>query len=106
MASYRDPAFQDRVAAAAAAKQRALEQLKAKPPVDPAILAERLAAREAREAIEAEKRAEKLALKKAEAEAKAARAAEAAAAAFVPEPTEAERKAARDLRYAARKKRK
>ena len=101
MKSY-NPSFQDRVASAAQAKQKALEQLRAKPPVDPAVAEERRVAREAKAARDQEKRAAKAA----EAEAKAAaKAAEAAASAVVP-PTEEEKKAARDARYAARKARK
>lgn len=116
MAAYKTPDFTERNAAAREARQRALEQLRAKPAPDPEIVAARQAAREAREAAAAERRAAKLA---AEAEAKeAARAAkeaaeqaelEAAAAkkASRPKPpTEAEMKAARDARYAARKARK
>ena len=109
MKSYKDPTFQDRVGRAAEAKQKALEQLKSKPPVDEALVAQRQAARLAREAAEREKRAAKLA---AEQEAKAAKAAAAQAeidradAAKAAMPTEAELKAARDARYAARKSRK
>ena len=36
MRGYREPGFQDRVAAAKDAKTKALEKLKAKPPVDEA----------------------------------------------------------------------
>jgi hypothetical protein len=110
MTSYKAPAFQDRLALAAQAKQKALEKLKAKPPVDPAVLAERRAAAEKREAAEAEKRAAKLAAREQEkAEKIAAR--EAARPVVVPPkerslPTAAEMKAARDARYAARKARK
>jgi septal ring factor EnvC (AmiA/AmiB activator) len=112
MKSYKDPSFQDRVGRAAEAKQKALDKLRSKPPVDEKVLAERQAARLKREAAEAEKRAAKKAAeqaaKEAQAEAEARAAAEAAAqAAAVPAPpTEAERKAARDARYAARKNRK
>ena len=103
--SYKDPSFQDRAASAAQAKQKALDRLKAKPPVDDAVIAERQAARLAREAAQAEKRAAK---KTAEQQAKAEKAAQAeqAKAAEVAAPTEEERKAARDARYAARKNRK
>ena len=112
MKSYKDPSFQDRVGRAAEAKQKALNKLRSKPPIDEKVLAERQAARLKREAAEAEKRAAKKAAeqaaKEAQAEAEARAAAEAAAqAAAVPAPpTEAERKAARDARYAARKNRK
>ena len=70
--------FQDRAAQAAAAKKKALEQLRAKPPVDEKVAAERIAAGQQRAAAKAEKAAAK----------------------------KAERKAARDARYAARKARK
>ena len=95
--------FQDRAAQAAKARQKALEQLRSKPPVDQKIAAERLAASQARDAA----RAEKAAAKKAQREdaASATAAASAARAAKPAPPTEAERKAARDAKYAARKKR-
>ena len=108
MTSYKDPSFRDRAGSAAAAKQKALDQLRARPKADPALVAERQAARRAREEAEAERREAK---KAAEAQARTDRAAaEAAAAETEPAPapvdTEAERKAARDARYAARKARK
>ena len=111
MKSYQDPSYQDRAGRAAEAKQRALDNLRSKAPVDEKIMAERRAARLKREAAEAEKRA---ARKSAEAAAKAAKAAAAEAArdaapeaAAAPAPrTEAEMKLARDARYAARKNRK
>ena len=104
MKSYKDPSFQDRVGRAADAKQKALDNLRSKPPVDEKIVAERQAARLKRETAEAEKRA---ARKAAESAAKEAKATEAAAklAAVATAPTEAERKLARDARYAARKNR-
>jgi hypothetical protein len=109
MAKYKAPDFQERVALAARARTEALEKLKAKPPVDEAVVAARIAAREAREAAQLEKRRlARLAAEEAKAE-KVARALEAAAAleaAKKPELTEAERKAARDARYMARKNRK
>lgn len=114
MATYRDPAFQDRLALAAQAKQKALDKLKAKAPIDPAVLAERKATAEAKAAAEAEKRAAKLAEKKAAQEAAAAekaakREAELAARPVVKEKvqlTPEEQKAIRDAKYAARKARK
>ena len=116
MSSYNEPSFQQRVAAAAQAKEKALERLRSKPPVDQQALAERKAASLKKEAAKAAKIAEKVAAKQAavqaaaQAAAEAASAAEAAAAeakAAEPVPlTEAERKAARDARYANRKKRK
>jgi len=89
--------FKDRAAQAAEARRKALEQYKSRPPVDEQRAAERLAAAEQRDAA----RAEKAEAKKAE------RTAEAAAKPAEPAPpTEAERKAARDAKYAARKNRK
>jgi hypothetical protein len=106
MKSYKDPSFQDRVGRAAEAKQKALDRLRAKPPVDEAVLAERQAARARREEAEAAKREAKKAEKAQAAEAAKAASSAAAAAAPPPPPTEAERKLARDARYAARKNRK
>jgi len=91
--SFKDPSFQDRAGQAAQAKKKALEQLRLRPAPDEKIVAERKAADERRQAAKAEK-----------AEAKKA-AAEAAAEPVATAPTEAERKAARDARYAARKNR-
>ena len=96
--------FQDRAGQAAAAKQKALDQLRSRPPVDEKVAAERMAAGQKRDAARADKSAAKKADKKADAEAAAAD--DAAKAAAAAPPTEAERKAARDARYAARKKRK
>ena len=117
MAAFKDPSFQERRAAAARAKTEALEKLRAKPPVDEQALAARTATRLAREAADAGKRAaarlareEAAAAKrdraKQETEAAQAEAAARQAALAAPVLTEAERKAARDARYAARKKRK
>ena len=120
--SYKEPSFQDRTAAAAKAKQKALDLLRAKPAVDPAELEARRQAQEARDQALAEQRAakadalaaakaEKLAKKQAEAQRKAEEQAAAAEAAALKEarlkpPSAAEMKAARDARYAARKARK
>ena len=106
MKSYKDPSFQDRVGRANEAKQKALDRLKSKPPVDPAVLARREAERAAREEASAKARAAKQAkADQALADAAAAKQSEAdaAAAAVV---SEQDRKAARDARYAARKSRK
>lgn len=98
MAGYKEPGFQERVAAAAKARESALARLKAKPPVDPSVVAERIAKTREREAMRAQRATER---------AEARRLAEVEKAAAIPsEPTEAERKAARDKRYAARKARK
>ncbi len=113
--SFKDPSFQDRAAAARNAKQKALDKLKAKAPVDEALLAERRQAWEAREQALASERAareEAKAAAKAESAArKAAELAEAEAAATLKAArlkpaSAAEMKAARDARYAARKARK
>ena len=96
--------FQDRAAQAAQAKKKALEQYRAKPAVDEKVAAERIAAGQQRAAAKAEKAAAKKAERQAAGEAAAADAKEKAAAAAPP--TEAERKAARDARYAKRKARK
>jgi hypothetical protein len=92
--------FQDRAGQAADAKQKALEQYKSRPPVDEKLAADRAAAGQRRE----EAKTAKAEMKKAQAEAKATD--DAAKAAASAPPTEAEAKAARDARYAARKKRK
>ena len=102
MASYKDPSFQERTALAKQAREKALKLLAAKAAPDPALIAERAAALAAKEAAAAEKSA---ARKAAIAQAKADK----LAASQVPEkpkPTEAELKAARDARYAARKQKK
>lgn len=115
MASFKDPSFQDRVASAGKAKQKALDQLKAKPPVDEALMAKRREEREIREQGLAEERTarrEATAAAKAEkasidaAEAAAAEAAAALKAARLKPASPEEMKAARDARYAARKARK
>lgn len=111
MSSYNEPSFQQRQANAAAAKEKALNQLRARPKIDESVLAERKAAAEQREAAKAEKIAAKKAAEQAAIEAKAAEEAAKAAehAAKNPPPvlpTAAELKAARDARYANRKKRK
>jgi hypothetical protein len=106
MAGYREPGFQDRLAAAAIAKNSALEKLKSRPPVDDAVRALQSARHERREAAASEKRAATRLSKEAELAAKAERAAEAASAQTATRvTTEAERKAQRDARYAARKSR-
>lgn len=107
MPPFKD-SFQDRVGQAAEAKRKALEKLRSKPPVDEAVAAARQEAAREREARAEEKRAAKAEKAKAAEGARAAEAAKVAAeaAAAAPPPTEAERKAARDARYAARKSRK
>ena len=96
--------FQERAGQAAEAKKQALEQLRAKPPVDEKLAAERAVAGEQRAAARAEKTAAKKA-ERAKAASVASADAEAKAAAAAPK-SEAELKAARDARYAKRKGRK
>ena len=105
MPSFKNPSFQDRVASAAQAKKRALDQLLAKPPIDPAILAERKAAQAARDEAQAKAREEKKAAREREKAEQRAQAETRAAAAAPVQLTEEEKKAARDARYAARKSR-
>lgn len=115
MPPFKEPTFQERTQLAAKAKQAALKQLKAQPAVSEEVLAERKAARLARDQKKAiareEKRAafelvkaERIAAKEQAAKEQAEK--EAAAPQPAAELTEAEKKAARDARYAQRKKRK
>jgi hypothetical protein len=111
--AFKIPDFKERTAMAQEARQKALAKMKERPALDPAVVAERAAAQEAKAAAEAEKRAAKRAAEQEAKEAKraaaeAARLAEEEAMAkkIKPAKTEAELKAARDARYAARKKRK
>jgi hypothetical protein len=116
MTAYRAPDFNERAALSREAKQKALDRLRAKPAPSEAELAERKAAQLKREQADAAKREARAAEKQAAAEARAlaaeaaasaaAAAAEAARAAIVPPKSEAEKKAERDARYAARKSRK
>lgn len=107
MASYKAPNFNERTALAAQAKQKALEALKAKVPLDPAVVEERKRAAEAKEAAKIAAAHEKKAAREAEKERIAAEKAAAIAATPVKiEKTDAEKKAERDARYAARKARK
>lgn len=102
MAVYKEPSQQERAALAQQAREKALKKLASKPALDPAVVAERIAAQAAREAAAIEKSAARRA-------AIAAAKAEKIAAAQAAKPvvlTEAEKKAARDERYAARKKNK
>jgi uncharacterized protein DUF6481 len=105
MRSYKGPSFQDRIGSAAEAKKKALDNLRSKPPLDEKRVAERQAARLEREAAAAAKRTARKWADQAATDSKAAEQAATAAAASAL-PTEAERKAARDARYAARKGRK
>jgi len=103
MKAYKEPSFQERASRAADAKQKALHALRARPAIDPEVLAQRREALLARQSAEAEARAVKEAAQLA---LKQARAAELKAAEQAAGLTQAESKAARDARYAARKKRK
>ncbi len=106
MPSFKQPTFQERTALAAKAKQAALEKLRAKPPVDEAMLAERRAAALARETAAKIAREEKLAARALEKAQKEAEKAERIAATPVPQVlSEEEQKAIRDAKYAARKNR-
>lgn len=102
MTSFKHPSFQDRASQAAAEKKKALEQLRLRPEPDEEGVAQRKAAAERREAVQAEKAAAKKATVIAAAQSRA----EAKGMAAAPVPTEADRKAARDARYAARQARK
>ena len=92
--------FQDRAAQAAEAKAKALEKHRSRPPIDEKTAADRRAAGLKQEMA----RAQKAAVKRAAMEARVAE--EAAKAAATAPASEAELKAARDARYAARKSRK
>ena len=112
------PSLNDRIAAAAAAKRAALERFRTRAatvsPVDPVVAASQAAASAAREAAKAaakRQRIERLKVDKAaraaEQKAQAAAAdAEALGAIERAETLASNQKAARDLRYAARKARK
>jgi hypothetical protein len=114
MTAYRPPDFRERAELARQAKLKAVEKLRARGTLSEAELAERKAARLQREA-EAEaarvtRAAEAAAAKEERARQREAEAAEAKArvenAALASTLSEAEKKAARDARYAARKNRK
>ena len=61
MTAYKAPTFADRQAAATAAREKALAKLKAKAPLDPAVVAERKAAAERKAVAAEEKRLAKIA---------------------------------------------
>lgn len=115
MASFTDPSFQNRRASAEKAKQKALNQLKAKPEVDPVEMAERRRIWSEKEQALSEERAAKARAKAAAKAEKAAMEATELADAEAAAALKAERlkpasaadmKAARDARYAARRARK
>jgi hypothetical protein len=109
MKGYKEPGFQDRAAASARAKDDALERLKAAPKRGKA---EQLAGKARQQEREAKDDAKRKAAREAKKEAERLDTEKKAAAAMekakteAPVPTEAELKAARDERYAARKRRK
>ena len=101
MASFKNPSFQDRARQAAEAKEKALDHLRLRPEPDRDVVAQRKAASERREGVQAQKSVDKKVAAEVAAQAKVKARAKAAA----PVLTEAERKAARDARYAARQAR-
>jgi len=116
MQGYKEPGYQDRVAIAQSAKNKALAQMNSRPAIDPAERARRIANQAAKDEAQ---RIKRVAAQEAKSAAQAAKAAEqsakheqdrvAAEMVLAAQPrvlTEAELKAARDLRYAARKARK
>ena len=115
MPSFKNPSFQDRLASAGKAKQKALDQLAAKPPADEGMMAKRRRAWDEREqTLSAERAAKTEARTTAKAEntrIKEARLAEEKAAkelkaARLKPASAADMKAARDARFAARQNRK
>jgi hypothetical protein len=109
MNGYKAPSFQDRATASMQAKQKALAKLKAMPQPDAAELALRTERRVERETLAAAKAAKARQLREDKQRLADEQRAEAKAAktrAAMPKRTEAELKAARDARYAARKSRK
>lgn len=107
MASYKAPSFQERTSLAQQAREKALKLLQDKPVVDEATVAQRHAAQLAREAAEAAKREERRAAIEQQKADKLEKklATEKAKPPVKVEQTDEEKKAARDARYAARKKR-
>ncbi|ANI79909.1 MULTISPECIES: DUF6481 family protein [Sphingobium] len=108
MKRYKEPHFQERIAAAASARTEVLDRLRTKAPVVRASAPEDVERRLAKEAAAREKRQNALLAAKEQKAAKRAQASEEAAAKAAkqkPELSEAERKSARDARYLARKNR-
>ena len=116
MQGYKEPSYQDRMALAQSAKNKALAQMSNRPAIDPAEKARRIANQAAKDEAQ---RVKRVAVQEAKQAAQAAKEAEqmaqreqdrlSAEMALATQPrvlTEAELKAARDLRYAARKARK
>lgn len=102
MPAYKSPDFNERAAAARAAKQSALEKLRNKPAPDPALAARRVAAQAVRQAAAEERRTARQAAAQ---EARLVKATAVSDARPAPQ-SDADRKAARDEKYAARKARK
>ena len=107
MAGYKELDFNERRAASRKARENALAKLKARPPIDEAEQARRREAQDARDAAQAEKRR---AAKEAKLRAAQARRSDEArdekvetATPSTAQPTDEERKAARDAKYAKRK---
>ncbi len=101
--SFKEPSFQDGIGSAAKAKEKALEQLRSKPPLDERVVAERKAKRLTARVGKLRKARPR---RRAPAGCRGQAAEAAAKAAIPPLRTEAELKAARDARYAKRKARK
>src|SRR5881397_3789951 len=74
VSSFKTPSFQDRIGSAAAAKKKALEQLRSRPPIDEKVAAERQAKNLERETKAREKAAAKKAEQQALKDAQAAKA--------------------------------
>jgi hypothetical protein len=108
MKRYKEPHFQERIAAAASARTEVLERLRSNAPVVRTATPDQAERRLAKEAAAREKRQKELLAAKEQKAAKRAQASEMAAAKAPkpkPELSEAERKSARDARYLARKHR-
>lgn len=108
MKGFKEPDFRDRAATSEKAKTSALAKLMAAPKRDQADQAARAARQQDREAKQEVKRAAQREAREQAGREKQTRrdqAAQESAKATVLVPTEAERKAARDERYAARKRR-
>ena len=117
MKGYKEKTFGDRISAAATARQAALERFRARPAADDPTVLRRREEREAIATARATREAERKAIKEAEAVARAeqdakdkiereARERREAIEKVIRDSSEAaERKAARDARYAARKSR-
>ena len=107
MHGYKEPGFQERTAAAAKARDAALETLRNRPKMSAEETERRIAAQARQDAVAAEKQA---AARQAREDAAAAKRDSkreiAQVAAASKGASESERKAARDARYASRKQRK